>query len=267
MTLTVTNRTGPGPVGLRIVGAINAELADEVAAALAMVDGRELEVHVDSPGGDYKPGRRIYDLLRGHSGDVTTRVDSYAASAATMIVLAGRRRVMRHTAHMLIHDPSLNVLPGFGGPAHVLEQVGETMGRLAGNLADLYADRTGVDSDWWRQKMVAETTFTASAAHRYGLATEVDYSSEPVRAAYGPPAVIRCGAPPSPFDDAGGVWSVFDPRWRTRLVHNAITVASMSAALERRDADRRLATRIDYHHAGYWLGYKHPLVQTLARSN
>ena len=79
--------------------------ASDVAEALAEHGDGDITVRVNSGSGIANEGMAIYSLLKGHAGKVTIAVDGVAASAASLIAMAGSEIEMRDGAMMMIHDP------------------------------------------------------------------------------------------------------------------------------------------------------------------
>lgn len=143
--------------------------ATEVVAALAGVTSKRLDVHLNSPGGDYFEGVAIRAALMGHPSTVHVYVDGMAASAASIIAMAGERVVMAQGAQMMIHDPVTISM----GDAAQLRADANLLDKIAGDIADAYAGRAGGDVKSWRKAMTAETWYTAAEAVAAGLADEV----------------------------------------------------------------------------------------------
>ena len=142
--------------------------AADFAGQLAGVRG-PLDVHISSAGGVVSDGLAIYNALLQHPGDVTTFVDGYAASIASVIMQAGSRRVVAPASAVMIHDPW-----GFadGDQAEML-RVAAALGTNADVIAGAYASRAGGTVEQWRQAMQATTWYTPEEAVAAGLADEV----------------------------------------------------------------------------------------------
>ena len=138
--------------------------AADFAAQLAEITG-DLEVHINSPGGDVFDGLAIYNSLAQRPGAVTTIVDGLAASAASFIAQAGKSRVIAPGAMMMIHDASGVCI----GDAGDMRELAGLLDKVSGNLADIYGAHSG--KAWgWREAMQAETWYTAQEAVDAGLA-------------------------------------------------------------------------------------------------
>ncbi|HEY6276017.1 MAG TPA: head maturation protease, ClpP-related [Streptosporangiaceae bacterium] len=139
--------------------------ASAFAADLAKVEG-DVEVHINSPGGNVFDGLAIYNALASRPGNVTTVVDGLAASAASFVAQAGRSRVISPGAMVMIHDAQGMAL----GDAATMRETADLLDKASGNLAGIYAAHTGRPAGGWRDAMRAETWYTADEAVEAGLA-------------------------------------------------------------------------------------------------
>lgn len=162
----------------------------QVLEALAEL-GRDVDVTVrlNSGGGYAFEGIAIYNALNAHKGHVRVEIDAIAASAASIIAMAGDEIVMRQGADMMIHDPSGIT---FGTEADHLKSI-EGLGRLASGMAGIYADQTGGDAAAIRDEMKAELWLNGSEAVQRGFATSTDEASAEESAAF--PYAIYANAP------------------------------------------------------------------------
>lgn len=136
----------------------------------------EIDVHINSDGGDAFQGRTIYSLLSAHQAKVTVYVDGLAASAASLIAMAGDEIVMAEGSFMMIHE----AWGAVRGRAKDLRQRADTMDQVNETMAQTYAKRSGQPYKKVRQMMDEETWMEASVAHSLGFA---DTLSEPVQVA------------------------------------------------------------------------------------
>lgn len=143
---------------------------------LAQIDAeRDLTVRINSPGGDVYEGIAILNALRGRAGKVTTVIDGLAASIASVIAMAGTEIVMMPNSEMMVHDPWMLTI----GDAEDMQTAADNLGRIADNLASIYAERTGGTAEEWRAIMRAETWYTAAEAVEAGLANRVEEVATP----------------------------------------------------------------------------------------
>lgn len=141
--------------------------AADFTAELATVGG-DVEVHINSAGGDVFDGIAIFNSLAGRTGNVTTVVDGIAASIASIIAQAGRTRVVAPGSMMMIHDGLAACL----GNAADMRDMADTLDQVSDNLAGIYTLRGG-SKDAWRAAMRAETWYSAQDAVAAGLADKL----------------------------------------------------------------------------------------------
>ena len=147
--------------------------ASDFVAQLKDVKG-DIELHLNSPGGEVFDGIAIHSTLRQHRGNVTVYVDGLAASAASFIAQAGDKVVMARNAQMMIHD---GIGFAVGNEATMLEMA-STLSMISNNIADIYAEsakRRGGDStiEDFRALMREEVWYNGKEAVEAGLADEV----------------------------------------------------------------------------------------------
>jgi len=137
-------------------------------------------VMVNSPGGVATDGAAICALFERH-GAVTVYVAGLAASAASLMIMGAREIVMHRAAHLMIHDPSAMVF----GRSHELREAADTLDKLAGTYADIYARASGNAVEHVAQWMDDETWLTAQEAEVLNFCDSVDEEagrSKPVAA-------------------------------------------------------------------------------------
>ena len=140
----------------------------DLARRIEALDVDELDVFLSSPGGAAWDGLTIMNALRRHRARVTVTVDALAASAASVVAMAGDRVVMNRGAEMMVHDAS-----GWcEGSAETMEETARILHKLSDSYAAAYAARAGGTPGEWRDRMRAETWFTAEEAVAAGLADE-----------------------------------------------------------------------------------------------
>lgn len=123
-------------------------------------------VNVNSPGGDMFEGLAIYNALVEHPGEVTVRVMGIAASAASIIAMAGDRVEMGKGSFLMIHNAWGAVL----GNRHDMRAAATMFDQFDAAMAEIYTARTGGDEDEIAAMMDAETFLRASEAIERGFA-------------------------------------------------------------------------------------------------
>jgi len=178
-------RTDKGSLEIVMYDVIGADLfggisAREVLAVLsAHKDVPEIVVRLNSPGGSVFEGVAIYNALAKHPARVVIEVDALAASAASVIAMAGDEIRMAKGAYMMVHEAW-----GFTqGPAEDHEKNAELLRKLSGTIADIYEARTKVPKRKVVEMMAAETWLTADEALSQAFATSVhSHKASPIAA-------------------------------------------------------------------------------------
>lgn len=150
--------------GLDIVEALS-ELSDDV---------KTVEVHINSYGGEVMQGVAIYNALRDCGREVVTVCDGFACSIASVIFMAGSRRIMRPASLLMLHNPWIAAR----GNAHDLRKQADTLDTIAELSKTAYMTGTSIDRETLDAVMDAETWVSPEQATEWGLATEVSGSKE-----------------------------------------------------------------------------------------
>lgn len=137
-----------------------------MASALRAIGPRDVVVNINSPGGDFFEGVAIYNLLREHKGAVTINIMGLAASAASIIAMAGDTIRIGRTAFVMIH----NAWGVAMGNRHDFRAAADTLEPFDQAMADLYAARSGMTVKEAAALMDAETWFSGSQAVERRLA-------------------------------------------------------------------------------------------------
>lgn len=143
--------------------------AYSIVKELAEIETKHISVHINSCGGDVSEGLAIYNTLRNHKASVTTYCDGFACSAASVIFMAGDRRVMNEASLLLIHNPSTY---GYGD-ANAMEKCAEDLRKITKASLAAYMTNVNITEDELKQKMDVETWITADEAVVDGFATEI----------------------------------------------------------------------------------------------
>ena len=197
---------------LLLFGEVGWEIkASDVVAYLNDHAGEDVTVKLNSGGGDVYEGIAVMNALRAHDGQVTVIIEGLAASVASVIACGGASHVViRPNAEVMVHE----AWTWADGNAADLTKKVEDLNRASQNIADVYAARAGGSADEWRERMRAETWYSAQEALDAGLVDEIKDArkaaeNEPVAASYAPRMVAhfkysgRRNAP-APIDHAPG---------------------------------------------------------------
>jgi len=140
--------------------------AKGVAAQLRAIGDRPVEVQINSPGGDMFEGIAIYNVLREHQQPVTVKVMGMAASAASVIAMAGDTIEIGAASFIMIH----NCWVLAAGNRNDFAEIAAWLEPFDRAMVDLYAARTGQDASAIEGWMDAETYMSGSVAIERGFA-------------------------------------------------------------------------------------------------
>lgn len=144
--------------------------AKKFAEELEAIDAPEIRVRINSPGGSVFDAIAIHSALLHHPARILVYVDALAASAASVVAMAGDELVMMPGSQMMIHDASALE----DGQAADHAKLATFLDRQSVNVAELYARRAGGEVAEWRDLMLAETWMFAREAVALGLADRVE---------------------------------------------------------------------------------------------
>jgi len=140
--------------------------AKSVAAALRAIGPRPIEVQINSPGGDMFEGIAIFNVLREHPQPITVKVMGMAASAASIIAMAGDTIEIGAASFIMVHNCWIIAV----GNRHDMAETSEWLAPFDQAMVDLYAARTGQDAKAVAKWMDAETYMSGSQAIERGFA-------------------------------------------------------------------------------------------------
>ncbi|MFC6170460.1 head maturation protease, ClpP-related [Loigolactobacillus jiayinensis] len=135
-------------------------------------DDSDVTVEINSPGGDVYAGAEIYTKLRGYTGKVNANIVGVAASAASVIAMAGDHVAISPMGQMMIHNASARIQ----GNATDHKHLADVLDGVSAQIADSYAARTGKNAADFQALMDKETYFTAKESVEQGLADEIMFA-------------------------------------------------------------------------------------------
>ena len=136
---------------------------------LELVDGQDVDIEINSPGGYIYPASEIYTALMQHKGNVNITITGRAASAASVIAMAGTKVTMSPTAQMMIH----NVSASGAGDYRDFEHYAEQLKKSNDTIANAYMLKTGKTRQEILDLMDYETWFTPEEALENGFIDEI----------------------------------------------------------------------------------------------
>lgn len=124
---------------------------------------------INSPGGDVFAAAQIYNMLKEYKGDITVKIDSMAASAASVIAMAGDTVEISPVGLFMIHNPSTCAF----GDETEMEKAKAMLAEVKESIINAYMIKTGLDHDKISELMDAETWMNAKKAVELGFADSV----------------------------------------------------------------------------------------------
>ena len=128
-----------------------------------------ITVWINSPGGDCVAAAQIYNMLMDYKGDVTVKIDGIAASAASVIAMAGTKVLVSPVSMLMIHNP---MTAAFGNSDEMQKAI-EMLGSVKDSIINAYESKTGLSRAKLSHLMDAETLMDANKAVELGFADEI----------------------------------------------------------------------------------------------
>jgi len=163
---------------------IEATSPKDVTNVLQNANGEDIELTINSPGGDVFSASEIYTELMDYEGEVQSRIVGVAASAASVIAMAGKIK-MSPTAQMMIHNAWTVAI----GDRNDMEGVSEFLKTVDRSIANAYEKKTGMAEQDLLSLMDKETWMDAEKAKENGFADEIMFEDAPKAAASLPGAL------------------------------------------------------------------------------
>ena len=129
----------------------------------------DITVWINSPGGDCVAAAQIYNMLMDYKGDVTVKIDGIAASAASVIAMAGTKVLVSPVSMLMIHNP---MTAAFGNSEEMQKAI-EMLGSVKDSIINAYEIKTGLSRAKLSHLMDAETWMDANKAVELGFADEI----------------------------------------------------------------------------------------------
>jgi len=136
---------------------------------LATIKAGQIDLHINSPGGEVFDGITIFNLLKQHPATITTYIDGLAASIASVIAMAGDRVVMAENALFMIHNPYGMTV----GDSTEMRKMADTLDKVRGSIVLAYTGKTGKDEGEITNLMDAESWLSSFEALELGFIDEI----------------------------------------------------------------------------------------------
>ncbi|EJA5902362.1 TPA: Clp protease ClpP [Clostridioides difficile] len=134
----------------------------------------DITVWINSPGGDCVAAAQIYNMLTQYKGNVTVKIDGIAASAASVIAMAGNTVLMSPVSMMMIHNPAT---VAFGDHAEMQKAI-DMLAEVKESIINAYVIKTGLSRSKLSHLMDAETWMDANKAVELGFADDIIMRAE-----------------------------------------------------------------------------------------
>jgi len=185
-------------IGENFAGGISAKQFVEDLGTVKNVEN--INIRINSNGGNVFDGNTIYNALKRHKANVTVDIDGLAASIASIIAMAGDEVRIAENGFMMIHDPWMMT----GGTADDLRNAADTMDKVRDQLVGTYVNRTGMDAKQVSDMMNEETWMNAGEALKHGFVDSITEDSamaaqvrDPSRYKHTPEALVAIDRPRS----------------------------------------------------------------------
>lgn len=134
----------------------------------------DVTVWINSPGGDVFAAAQIYTMLRNHSGKITVKIHGIAASAASVVAMAGDTTLISPVGMLMIHNPSTLA----AGEKKDMEQAITILEEVKESILNAYEEKTGLSRNRLAKMMDAETWLNAKEAHRLGFVDGILFAED-----------------------------------------------------------------------------------------
>ena len=165
----------------------------------ALGDISELNIYINSPGGDVFAGFALYNILNRHPATKIVHIDGLAASAASVVAMAADTIVMPAASTMMIHKAWTFAY----GNSSQLQEIAVELERIDGQLAQIYSDRTGIPVDDVAELLASETWMSGAEAVEKGFADELEENKKIAACADAEKWFARYQHPPKNADNGG----------------------------------------------------------------
>ena len=138
-----------------------------------MAEDGDITIWINSPGGSVWAAAQIYTMIRDYPGRVTVKIDAIAASAASVVAMAGDTVYMSPVSMLMIHDPSTIAM----GNERDMEKAIETLKEVKESIINAYIAKTGLRHNKIAELMSNETWMNAKKAVELGFADDILYEN------------------------------------------------------------------------------------------
>ncbi len=152
----------------------------ELVRIMAGIKDKPILARINSPGGDIFDGMALFNAFANHPGGVTTRIESLAASAASVLAMAGKKVEAYKNTMLMIHNAWVFAI----GDQNALREIADLLEKIDGNILDVYTGKTKTGKKEMKQMMDDETWMTAQEAKDMGFIDIILTSGKAVKAQF-----------------------------------------------------------------------------------
>lgn len=134
----------------------------------------DVTIWINSPGGNVFAAAEVYTMIRDYPGAVTVKIDAIAASAASVVAMAGDRVLVSPVAMLMLHDPMTIAM----GNARAMEKAITTLNEVKESILNAYVAKTGLSRNKVAKLMSDETWLNAKKAVELGFADEIMFADK-----------------------------------------------------------------------------------------
>ena len=153
---------------------INDEITPKQFKSELMSGSGDITLWINSPGGDVFAASQIYNMLMDYKGNVTVKIDGLAASAASVIAMAGTRVLMSPVSQIMIHNPMTVAI----GNAEEMSKAIDMLSEIKESIINAYEIKTNLSRDEISKMMDSECWMNAKKAVELGFADEIMYTEK-----------------------------------------------------------------------------------------
>lgn len=153
---------------------INDEITPKQFKSELMSGSGDITLWINSPGGDVFAASQIYNILMDYKGNVTVKIDGLAASAASVIAMAGTRVLMSPVSQIMVHNPMTVAI----GNAEEISKAIDMLSEIKESIINAYEIKTNLSRDEISKMMDSETWMNARKAVELGFADEIMYTEK-----------------------------------------------------------------------------------------
>ena len=169
--------------------------AKQLQKEISGIKSSQIDLHINSPGGSVQDGITIFNLIKSHPANVTTYIDGWACSIASIIALSGDKVIMAENGLYMIHRPEGSLIV-HGNEDDITQEstkLIEILSKIKGTMTGVYSKKTGKSDDEINAMMKEETWMNADDALDAGFIDEIGIEMDLAACAKFVPVMAKAG--------------------------------------------------------------------------